>query len=168
MKAAQHLASQSVLDKINRDQVHNPFAISDTLGVDAVDRVVEQCGTLFWEELQPLQWHRALVDTVLSVPRVELGFLSNPHVYTHSGVGKRNWLRKHGYDPDLLVLAKRKDLCAASNPRTCLIDDIDANVVSFEAAGGQGFCWPNQQLLKDSWSLSGSILLDSVRRWLQH
>ncbi len=164
--ACKHLTTQEVLDSIEVASVVDPFAISHVLGHD-VDKMVEQQGVDFWTRLEPLPLHRELVELVKSVSGVEVGFLSNPHTYTYSGIGKRLWLAKHGYDPDLLVLTKSRQLCASTDPQSYLIDDLAANVASFRAAGGRAFCWPSQHTLKSTWSYSGQAVLNHVKHWLQ-
>lgn len=120
--------------------------MTQALGIDsgAFYDGLARAGSQFWADLPPLPWMRFLFDSLLTLGDkygFDVAFCSTPVRHASCAKGKVEWIQRHfGYDFTDYILAHDKTLLA--RPSTLLIDDLEANVLSFCKAGGFGILCP--------------------------
>lgn len=108
-----------------------------TAGImEPVDR---RGGVAFWRNLEPTPWFAPMYRELQRLGPVAI--LSTPGRSPDSVVGKLRWLTGNAWPPpDRIILTHDKAAFAA--PGAILIDDKEANVDRFRAAGGGGVLVP--------------------------
>lgn len=129
--------------------ISNPYEKPENLGVFEMPEILGMSPKQFWEPannsdfwygLEHFKDTESLVNLALAYSD-DVGFLTSPSAHQDSVYGKKRWLRHHY--PDLCkrtLFGSAKELCAG--PGVVLIDDRDAGIASFAAAGGIGITCP--------------------------
>lgn len=119
------------------------YRLAEALGMTEAEfwKPIDECGTSFWAELERHVWAEQLVTMCARFDEVRIVTLPGPS--HHSPAGKVLWLQRHfgGCFASRYVFTGDKHLLAAKS--RVLIDDSDANVEAFRAAGGVGILMPH-------------------------
>ncbi len=106
-------------------------------------RKIDAQGVDFWSQLEAYSWVPLLIDEVQQF--APWSILTAPSLAPHSSQGKIIWLRN--YFPKVkgrafsdFLIGNQKHLLA--QPGHILIDDAEANVDAFQAAGGHAILFP--------------------------
>ncbi len=97
----------------------------------------------FWANLAELPWARELADLVRS--RTDDWYIVTSNSRCLECIpGKETWCRRFFDDPWFrrMIPTSHKHLLASPSVPAVLIDDCDANVERFRAAGGHGIVFP--------------------------
>lgn len=113
---------------------HQQMGLSD-------ERFWARIDSEFWGRIRPYPWARRLVSEMRDMG--EVIFATSPSLDPESLSAKVRWLRKHElmYQKwNEFMIGPHKHLMA--KPGVILIDDSDANVAKFRAAGGTAILFP--------------------------
>jgi 5'(3')-deoxyribonucleotidase len=93
----------------------------------------------FWANLAPFEWSAQLVALARRADP-NFRFLSAPSDCEFSLAGKHQWITRMGWEAHRLIPTQHKSDLAM--PGRILVDDHDANIEAWRAAGGIGILWP--------------------------
>jgi 5'(3')-deoxyribonucleotidase len=93
----------------------------------------------FWSSLNPFPWSKKLVEYLSEIAPITVctSPSDNPKCFEQ----KSKWLLDFGFEPDQIMIGKRKYLMA--NRGNVLIDDFDRNIKKFENANGHAILVPS-------------------------
>ena len=112
---------------------------------------IDEQGSDFWASLEPYAWLHELIDVVRDVAPFTI--LTAPSLSPSSAEGKVRWMYEHfpkveGRRFTSYLIGSQKHLLA--QPGHLLIDDSEAHVDAFQAAGGQAILFPQVWTRKHS------------------
>jgi hypothetical protein len=100
---------------------------------------IEEAGVSFWSDMQEYPWAMGMISKLQEYGTVV--FCTSPSWNPYAAAGKIMWLQaRFGKPFRNYVITNQKHLLAA--PRTILIDDMPAQVDTFEEAGGDAILFP--------------------------
>lgn len=126
------------------------------------------CNPGFWANLEPLADGLALFRAAVEDFGPDRVAILSSGLCPGSVDGKREWIRRHlpGFDVKRAVFAHAKGLCGG--PGKVLVDDHDANLDDFAAAGGVSVPAPRPWNQYRAWSQpDGSFPVDTVKLYLR-
>lgn len=119
------------------------YNVHEVLGIEAQQlwARIDSRGSRFWAELEPYPWARELYAMLAAVAPTIICTSPTSSVASHAG--KIVWLQRFfgpAFRDYMYVPAKHK--LRLATPRALLVDDADANVEAFRAAGGRAILVP--------------------------
>lgn len=134
-------AACALFNKSPRPWSHRELWVHGHIGITyaALWEQINSRGPTFWIHLEAYEFFDDLYRTARRCAQ-EVIFLTDPSGEPACAAGKIQWLRNNAGPDAKFIITKEKHLLAA--PGRLLIDDGDANVARFEAAGGRAILWP--------------------------
>lgn len=128
---------------------------------------INEGGSQFWEELQPLPWANELIGMV-SCLTSDWHVITAPSLCPTSYNGKVKWLKNFfGSAFDQFCITPHKEIFAHGQ-HTILIDDREKNCDKFREAGGRSILFPSHGNNLHAWKHEPITIVDQELIGVRH